>query len=77
MRIGTCFHVSRFPPFSNSFAISNFNQFNMLCLQVRAGCFSVIPLGSLPAHPLLDFVFNSLQVILLCPCLNNNFSMKR
>lgn len=30
---------------------------------VRAGCFSVIPLGSLPAHPLLDFVFNSLQVL--------------
>ncbi|KAB1211378.1 Transportin-3 [Morella rubra] len=30
---------------------------------VRAGCFSEIPQGSLPAHPLLNFVFNSLQVL--------------
>ncbi|XP_016649424.1 PREDICTED: importin-13 isoform X4 [Prunus mume] len=29
---------------------------------VRAGCFSEIPHGLLPAHPLLNFVFNSLQV---------------
>ncbi|XP_015570915.2 transportin MOS14 isoform X1 [Ricinus communis] len=29
---------------------------------VRAGCFSEIPQGSLPTHPLLNFVFNSLQV---------------
>ncbi|XP_050235251.1 transportin MOS14 isoform X2 [Mercurialis annua] len=29
---------------------------------VRAGCFSEIPQGSLPTHPLLSFVFNSLQV---------------
>ncbi|XP_061372363.1 transportin MOS14 isoform X2 [Gastrolobium bilobum] len=29
---------------------------------VRAGCFSEISPGSLPAHPLLNFVFNSLQV---------------
>ncbi|KAL5864664.1 hypothetical protein ACOSQ3_002178 [Xanthoceras sorbifolium] len=29
---------------------------------VRAGCFSEIPQGLLPAHPLLNFVFNSLQV---------------
>ncbi|KAI4350398.1 hypothetical protein L6164_004856 [Bauhinia variegata] len=29
---------------------------------VRAGCFSEIPQGTLPAHPLLNFVFNSLQV---------------
>ncbi|KAL5581494.1 hypothetical protein UlMin_013936 [Ulmus minor] len=29
---------------------------------VRAGCFSEIPPASLPAHPLLNFVFNSLQV---------------
>ncbi|XP_024017806.1 transportin MOS14 isoform X2 [Morus notabilis] len=29
---------------------------------VRAGCFSEIPNGSLPAHPILNFVFNSLQV---------------
>lgn len=29
---------------------------------VRAGCFSEIPLSSLPTHPLLNFVFNSLQV---------------
>ncbi|KAK6928618.1 Exportin-1/Importin-beta-like [Dillenia turbinata] len=29
---------------------------------VRAGCFSEIPCDSLPAHPLLNFVFNSLQV---------------
>ncbi|KAA8548316.1 hypothetical protein F0562_004745 [Nyssa sinensis] len=28
---------------------------------VRAGCFSEIPPGSLPAHPLLSFVLNSLQ----------------
>ncbi|KAL6179103.1 hypothetical protein ACLB2K_050619 [Fragaria x ananassa] len=30
--------------------------------QVRAGCFAEIPQGLLPAHPLLNFVFNSLQV---------------
>ncbi|XP_075643582.1 transportin MOS14 isoform X1 [Castanea sativa] len=30
---------------------------------VRAGCFSEIPQGSLPAHPLLNFVFGSLQVL--------------
>ncbi|XP_058004671.1 transportin MOS14 isoform X7 [Hevea brasiliensis] len=30
---------------------------------VRAGCFSEIPRGSLPTHPLLNFVFNSLQVL--------------
>ncbi|KAI3916887.1 hypothetical protein MKW98_014348 [Papaver atlanticum] len=29
---------------------------------VRAGCFSEIPPSSLPTHPLLNFVFNSLQV---------------
>ncbi|KAF9669428.1 hypothetical protein SADUNF_Sadunf14G0106600 [Salix dunnii] len=29
---------------------------------VRAGCFSEIPQDSLPTHPLLNFVFNSLQV---------------
>ncbi|RYR54088.1 hypothetical protein Ahy_A06g029355 isoform B [Arachis hypogaea] len=29
---------------------------------VRAGCFSEISQGTLPAHPLLNFVFNSLQV---------------
>ncbi|XP_020554942.1 importin-13 isoform X1 [Sesamum indicum] len=29
---------------------------------VRAGCFSVIPPVSLPAHPLFNFVFSSLQV---------------
>nr|CAD1820283.1 unnamed protein product [Ananas comosus var. bracteatus] len=29
---------------------------------VRAGCFSEIPPASLPTHPLLNFVFNSLQV---------------
>ncbi|KAK4272279.1 hypothetical protein QN277_020861 [Acacia crassicarpa] len=29
---------------------------------VRAGCFSEIPQGTLPAHPLLNFLFNSLQV---------------
>ncbi|KAL6994562.1 hypothetical protein U1Q18_012664, partial [Sarracenia purpurea var. burkii] len=31
---------------------------------VRAGCFSEIPPNSLPAHPLLNFVFNSLRVSL-------------
>ncbi|KAG5531616.1 hypothetical protein RHGRI_026285 [Rhododendron griersonianum] len=31
---------------------------------VRAGCFSEIPPSSLPTHPLLSFVFNSLQVAL-------------
>ncbi|XAR58342.1 hypothetical protein NMG60_11026804 [Bertholletia excelsa] len=31
---------------------------------VRAGCFSEIPLSSLPTHPLLNFVFNSLHVSL-------------
>ncbi|GLT95639.1 hypothetical protein SLE2022_133070 [Rubroshorea leprosula] len=31
---------------------------------VRVGCFSEIPQGSLAAHPLLNFVFNSLQVSL-------------
>ncbi|XP_027349351.1 transportin MOS14 isoform X2 [Abrus precatorius] len=29
---------------------------------VKAGCFSEISPGTLPAHPLLNFVFNSLQV---------------
>ncbi|KAL2939584.1 Transportin MOS14 [Bienertia sinuspersici] len=29
---------------------------------VRAGCFSEVPPGSLPSHPLLNFVFDSLQV---------------
>ncbi|CAL0322772.1 unnamed protein product [Lupinus luteus] len=29
---------------------------------VRVGCFSEISQGTLPAHPLLNFVFNSLQV---------------
>ncbi|CAH9088958.1 unnamed protein product [Cuscuta epithymum] len=29
---------------------------------VRAGCFSEIPPGSLSTHPLMDFVFDSLQV---------------
>ncbi|KAL9162788.1 hypothetical protein ABFS82_06G000700 [Erythranthe guttata] len=29
---------------------------------VRAGCFSEIPPGSLPSHPLFNFVFSSLQV---------------
>ncbi|XP_020245625.1 LOW QUALITY PROTEIN: importin-13 [Asparagus officinalis] len=29
---------------------------------VRAGCFSEVPPSSLPNHPLLNFVFNSLQV---------------
>ncbi|XP_068335020.1 uncharacterized protein [Pyrus communis] len=29
---------------------------------VRTGCFSEIPHGLLPAHPLLNFVFNSLQM---------------
>uniref|UniRef100_A0A803MML9 Exportin-1/Importin-beta-like domain-containing protein n=1 Tax=Chenopodium quinoa TaxID=63459 RepID=A0A803MML9_CHEQI len=29
---------------------------------VRVGCFSEIPCGSLSSHPLLNFVFNSLQV---------------
>ncbi|XP_043724641.1 importin-13 isoform X3 [Telopea speciosissima] len=29
---------------------------------VRAGCFSEIPPSSLPGHPLLNFIFNSLQV---------------
>ncbi|XP_019161491.1 PREDICTED: transportin MOS14 isoform X3 [Ipomoea nil] len=29
---------------------------------VRAGCFSEIPPGSLPTHPIMNFVFNSLQV---------------
>ncbi|KAF7135654.1 hypothetical protein RHSIM_Rhsim08G0036900 [Rhododendron simsii] len=32
--------------------------------EVRAGCFSEIPPSSLPTHPLLSFVFNSLQVAL-------------
>lgn len=36
---------------------------NYYYIQVRAGCFSEIPHGLLPAHPLLNFVFNSLQVI--------------
>ncbi|XP_052728281.1 transportin MOS14 isoform X5 [Vigna angularis] len=31
---------------------------------VKAGCFSEISPGTLPAHPLLNFVFNSLQVSL-------------
>ena len=31
-------------------------------VQVKAGCFSEISPGTLPAHPLLNFLFNSLQV---------------
>ncbi|RVW45034.1 Transposon TX1 uncharacterized 149 kDa protein [Vitis vinifera] len=30
--------------------------------EVRAGCFAEIPPGLLPGHPLLNFVYNSLQV---------------
>jgi transportin-3 len=32
---------------------------------VRAGCFSEIPQGAVPSHPLLNYVFNALQVNLL------------
>jgi transportin-3 len=28
---------------------------------VRAGCFSEIPQGAVPSHPLLNYVFNALQ----------------
>ncbi|XP_050380525.1 transportin MOS14 [Argentina anserina] len=41
---------------------SNRKILRCLLSWVRAGCFSEIPQGSLPAHPLLNFVFSSLQV---------------
>lgn len=33
--------------------------------QVRAGCFSEVSPSSLPTHPLLNFVFNSLLVYII------------
>ncbi|KAM5582172.1 transportin MOS14 [Rosa sericea] len=41
---------------------SNRKILRCLLSWVRAGCFSEIPQGLLPAHPLLNFVFSSLQV---------------
>ncbi|XP_042502034.1 transportin MOS14 isoform X4 [Macadamia integrifolia] len=44
--------------------LNELNRKILRCLLswVRAGCFSEIPPSSLPGHPLLNFVFNSLQV---------------
>ncbi|KAG6660061.1 transportin MOS14 [Carya illinoinensis] len=42
---------------------SNRKILRCLLSWIRAGCFSEIPPGSLPAHPLLNFVFSSLQVL--------------
>lgn len=41
---------------------SNRKILRCLLSWVRSGCFLEIPSGSLPSHPLLNFVFNSLQV---------------
>ncbi|KAL8139982.1 hypothetical protein V2J09_006003 [Rumex salicifolius] len=41
---------------------SNRKILRCLLSWVRVGCFLEIPSGSLPSHPLLNFVFNSLQV---------------
>ncbi|XP_052728284.1 transportin MOS14 isoform X8 [Vigna angularis] len=40
------------------------DSFGFCIFSVKAGCFSEISPGTLPAHPLLNFVFNSLQVSL-------------
>jgi transportin-3 len=45
------------------------------CTQVRAGCFSEIPRDSLPTHPLLNFVFNSLQVKIIVLLVNFVFEI--
>ncbi|KAG6519369.1 transportin MOS14-like [Zingiber officinale] len=48
----------------NEIKLQEKNRRVLRCLLswVRAGCFSEIPPASLPTHPLLSFVFNSLQV---------------
>ncbi|XP_017975076.1 PREDICTED: transportin-3 isoform X3 [Theobroma cacao] len=50
--------------FEGGIQLNERNKKILRCLLswVRAGCFSEIPQGSLPTHPLLNFVFNSLQV---------------
>ncbi|KAF3435348.1 hypothetical protein FNV43_RR22435 [Rhamnella rubrinervis] len=50
--------------FASGMQLHERNRKILRCLLswVRAGCFSEIPPGSLPTHPLLNFVFNSLQV---------------
>ncbi|KAJ7976335.1 Transportin like [Quillaja saponaria] len=50
--------------FDGSLQLHERNRKILRCLLswVRAGCFSEVPQGTLPAHPLLNFVFNSLQV---------------
>ncbi|WCJ40304.1 ARM repeat superfamily protein [Euphorbia peplus] len=51
-------------PYDGGIQLHEKNKKVLRCLLswVRVGCFSEIPLASLPAHPLLNFVFNSLQV---------------
>ncbi|KAG0461418.1 hypothetical protein HPP92_021715 [Vanilla planifolia] len=48
----------------NSIQLHEKNKKILRCLLswARVGCFSEIPPSSLPSHPLLNFVFNSLQV---------------
>ncbi|XWS30604.1 hypothetical protein CRYUN_Cryun23aG0000300 [Craigia yunnanensis] len=50
--------------FEGGMQLKESNRKILRCLLswVRARCFSEIPEGSLPTHPLLNFVFNSLQV---------------
>ncbi|XP_038696158.1 transportin MOS14 isoform X2 [Tripterygium wilfordii] len=50
--------------FDDSIPLHQMNRKILRCLLswVRAGCFSEVPQGSLLAHPLLNFVFNSLQI---------------
>ncbi|XP_065865601.1 transportin MOS14 isoform X2 [Euphorbia lathyris] len=51
-------------PYDGGIQLHEKNRKVLRCLLswVRAGCFSEIPQASLPAHPLLNFVFKSLQV---------------
>lgn len=50
--------------FEDGIQLQERNRKILRCLLswVRVGCFSEIPTSSLPAHPILNFVFNSLQV---------------
>lgn len=36
----------------------------LILMQVRLGCFLEIPQSAIPSHPLLGFVYSSLQVVI-------------
>ncbi|CDP16761.1 unnamed protein product [Coffea canephora] len=50
--------------FGGGVQLADTNKKILRCLLswVRAGCFSEIPAASLPSHPILNFIFNALQV---------------